>query len=52
MTTVINGFQWGVVGTDAPDLAKSMVGVGATALFLLAGLWFFRRSEPKFADTI
>jgi lipopolysaccharide transport system permease protein len=52
MTTVINGFQWGVVGTDAPELAKSLVGVGATALFLVAGLWFFRRSEPKFADTI
>jgi lipopolysaccharide transport system permease protein len=52
MTAVINGFQWGVLGTDVPDLGKTMVSVGATALFLVVGLWFFRRSEPKFADTI
>jgi homopolymeric O-antigen transport system permease protein len=52
MTAVINGFQWGVLGTEAPDLGKTMVSVGSTALFLVVGLWFFRRSEPKFADTI
>jgi homopolymeric O-antigen transport system permease protein len=52
MTAVINGFQWGVVGTEPPDPGKTMVSVGATALFLVVGLWFFRRSEPKFADTI
>jgi lipopolysaccharide transport system permease protein len=52
MTTVINGFQWGVLGTDAPDLGKSLIGVGSAALFVLVGLWVFRRSEPRFADTI
>jgi uncharacterized membrane protein YbaN (DUF454 family) len=29
-----------------------MVSVGATFLFFVVGLWFFRRSEPRFADTI
>jgi uncharacterized membrane protein YbaN (DUF454 family) len=29
-----------------------MVSVGATVLFVVVGLWFFRRSEPRFADTI
>jgi lipopolysaccharide transport system permease protein len=52
MTAVINGFQWGVVGAAAPELAKTLVSVGATAIFFVVGLWFFRRSEPKFADTI
>jgi lipopolysaccharide transport system permease protein len=52
MTTVISGFQWGVLGTEAPDLGQSLVGVAATLVFLVVGLWYFRRSEPKFADTI
>jgi len=52
MTTVISGFQWGVLGTPPPELGMSLVGVAATAVFLVAGLWYFRRSEPRFADTI
>jgi lipopolysaccharide transport system permease protein len=52
MTAVINGFQWGVLDTAAPDLGKTMVSVAAMAAFFVVGLWFFRRSEPRFADTI
>lgn len=52
MTAVINGFQWGVLDTAAPELGKTAVSVGATVLFVVVGLWYFRRSEPRFADTI
>ena len=52
MTAVIDGFQWAVIGTAPPDFAKTMVSVGSTAIFFVVGLWFFRRSEPRFADTI
>ena len=52
MTTVISGFQWGVLGTEAPELGQSLVGVAATLTILVVGLWYFRRSEPRFADTI
>jgi len=52
MTAVIAGFQWGVIGTAAPELGKTLLSVGAMAVFLVAGLWYFRRSEPRFADTI
>jgi lipopolysaccharide transport system permease protein len=52
MTAVIAGFQWGVIGTSPPDLDKTLVSIGATAVFLVVGLWYFRRSEPRFADTI
>jgi lipopolysaccharide transport system permease protein len=52
MTAVINGFQWGVVSTAAPPLGKTLVSVAAAAAFVVFGLWYFRRSEPRFADTI
>lgn len=52
MTAVINGFQWGVLGTEPPGLGKTAVSVMATAVFFVVGLWYFRRSEPRFADTI
>jgi len=52
MTAVINGFQWGVVSAPAPDPGKTLISIGAAAVFLVVGLWYFRRSEPRFADTI
>jgi lipopolysaccharide transport system permease protein len=52
MTAVISGFQWGVVGTAPPDLGKTLVSVAATVVMFVVGLWYFRRSEPRFADTI
>lgn len=52
MTAVINGFQWGVLGTAPPDLGMTLLSVAATVAFFAVGLWFFRRSEPRFADTI
>ena len=52
MTAVISGFQWGVVSTPAPDLGQTLVSIGAMAVFVVVGVWYFRRSEPKFADTI
>lgn len=52
MTAVISGFQWGVVSTAAPDLGRTLVSVCAMAVIVVVGLWYFRRSEPRFADTI
>jgi lipopolysaccharide transport system permease protein len=52
MTAVINGFQWGFLGTSAPDLGQTLVSVGSAVLFFVVGLSYFRRSEPRFADTI
>lgn len=52
MTAVISGFQWGVLGTAAPPLGKTLVSIGAMTLMFVVGLWYFRRSEPRFADTI
>ena len=52
MTAVISGFQWGVLDAPAPDLGKTLVSIAAMASIFVVGLWFFRRSEPRFADTI
>jgi homopolymeric O-antigen transport system permease protein len=52
MTAVISGFQWGILGASAPHLGTTLVSVGATVVFIVVGLWYFRRSEPRFADTI
>jgi lipopolysaccharide transport system permease protein len=52
MTAVISGFQWGVLDAPAPDLGKTLVSIGAMAAIFVVGLWFFRRSEPRFADMI
>jgi ABC-type polysaccharide/polyol phosphate export permease len=41
-----------VLGTAPPDLPKALVGGVVTIAFVVVGLWYFRRSEPKFADTI
>ena len=52
MTAVINGFQWGVLGTTPPDLGQTLVSIASALLFFVVGLSYFRRSEPRFADTI
>jgi lipopolysaccharide transport system permease protein len=52
MTAVISGFQWGVLGTAAPELGQTLVSVAAALFVIVVGLWYFRRSEPRFADTI
>jgi lipopolysaccharide transport system permease protein len=52
MTAVISGFQWGVLDTPPPNWAQFAVSVAAAATFALVGLAYFRRSEPRFADTI
>jgi lipopolysaccharide transport system permease protein len=52
MTAVINGFQWGVLGTAAPPVGQTLVSIGSALVFFVVGLSYFRRSEPRFADTI
>jgi lipopolysaccharide transport system permease protein len=52
MTAVIAGFRWCVLNASAPDLGQTLVSIAAAVVFFILGLAYFRRSEPKFADTI
>ena len=48
----ITGFRWAVVGTPAPSTTMMALGLASTVVLFIGGLWFYRRAEPRFADTI
>jgi len=50
MVGVIEGFRWGLLATNPPDLTIIVVGTATATLALLTGLFFFKRMEPTFAD--
>ena len=52
MTGVITGFRWALLGTTPPSLRLIALSVVSAIAFLVIGLAVFRRSEPRFADTI
>jgi len=52
MSGVITGFRWALVGTPPPSPQLVVLSVVSAIGFLVVGLAVFRRSEPRFADTI
>lgn len=48
----ITGFRWAVVGTPAPSAQMLWLGGSMAVVLFVAGLWFYRRAEPRFADTL
>jgi lipopolysaccharide transport system permease protein len=52
MNGAITGFRWALIGTPPPDTGQFLVSIASGIVIFLLGLAFFRRSEPKFADTI
>ncbi|MBA2294008.1 MAG: ABC transporter permease [Actinobacteria bacterium] len=48
----ITGFRWAVAGTPPPTTTMLVVGVIMTLVFFVGGLAFYRRAEPRFADTL
>jgi lipopolysaccharide transport system permease protein len=52
MSGVITGFRWALLGTPPPSPLLILLSVLAAIGFLVFGVVFFRRSEPRFADTI
>jgi lipopolysaccharide transport system permease protein len=48
----ITGFRWAVAGTPPPTAEMLTLGVTTAVFLFLGGLWFYRRSEPRFADTL
>jgi lipopolysaccharide transport system permease protein len=52
MVSVVEGFRWAILGTtilDGTMLAASLTSAG---LAMIAGVWYFRRLESRFADVI
>jgi lipopolysaccharide transport system permease protein len=51
LTGVIQGFRWALLGGNPPDLIM-LVSVVMVAVLLVSGLYYFRRMERTFADTV
>ena len=53
MVGVIDGFRWAILGADVP-LYKTgfLLSIGVTVCLLGLGIWYFRKTERTFADTI
>jgi lipopolysaccharide transport system permease protein len=52
MTAVVSGWRWGMLGGPQPIPGQVAVSVGVGVLLLVGGVLFFKRAEPRFADTI
>jgi lipopolysaccharide transport system permease protein len=52
MAGVVEGFRWALLGTEKTPLALLTVSVFVTLGILLSGLYYFRRMERTFADTV
>jgi lipopolysaccharide transport system permease protein len=51
MVGVVDGFRWALLGKSAPE-ATVWISVFVTVVVLVSGLYYFRRMERTFADTI
>ena len=54
MAGVVTGFRWAILGTDlGPDAAVTLgISTVISILVLISGLYYFRRMERTFADTV
>lgn len=53
MVTVIEGFRWGMLGTDSrPGLLMIASSTVASLALLISGAYYFRRMEKSFADVV
>lgn len=49
---VIEGFRWGLLGKDSPDLLAITISAVVVTALLIGGLVFFNQQEPTFADVV
>jgi len=52
MAGVVEGFRWALLGKSQPPGAMLWVSVAVVIVILFGGLYYFRRMEQTFADTI
>ncbi len=52
MTGVVEGFRWALLGTENVAWLQLGVSTAISLLILISGLFYFRRMERTFADTV
>jgi lipopolysaccharide transport system permease protein len=52
MAGVLNGFRWAILNTPTGPNTDMFISAGVAVLLLVSGMFYFRRMEKTFADTI
>ncbi len=52
MAGVVEGFRWALLGRTGAPGALVGVSLAAVVVLLIGGLWYFKRMEHTFADTV
>lgn len=52
MTSVIEGFRWGLLGEGQSPGSMLIVSVAVALAVLISGVFYFRRAEREFADIV
>ena len=53
LTSMVEGFRWCLLGGRTEFYERGLVlSLAVTALLLIGGLWYFRKTERQFADVI
>lgn len=52
MAGVVEGFRWAMLGSNALPFALVAMSTTASLIMLVSGLFYFRRMERTFADTV
>ena len=51
MVGVVDGFRWCILG-DPLNIPSFLISIVVSLLFLILGIWYFRKTEKSFADNI
>ena len=52
MVGVVDGFRWCITGGASLHWPSFLVSCASSGVFLVLGVWYFRRTEKTFADVI
>ncbi len=52
MVGVVLGFRWALLGDQPPELQTLLISAGIALALLVTGMYYFRRMEKTFADTV
>ena len=52
MTGVVEGFRWALLGLDTPNFGMMALSGAISLVIFVTGMFYFRRMERTFADTV
>jgi lipopolysaccharide transport system permease protein len=53
LTSMVEGFRWCLLGGRTEFYERGLfLSLAVTAIMLIGGLWYFRKTERQFADVI